>query len=82
MKRIKRNMTSEQIDLTANNNISEYLPHCQASFNSNGNITLRNYDKSDKNRDEIIILSQSETEALFKLFYEMKQNFAKHELPF
>ena len=41
---------------------------CQASFNSDGNITLRNYDRCDKNKDEIIILSDYETRAIFDLF--------------
>ena len=62
---IKRSMNAEEIVKTADNNIDQYLPYCQASFNSEGNITLRNYDNADKNKDEIIILSHSETNALF-----------------
>ena len=70
---IKRNMEAEEIVKTANNNIDQYLPYCQASFNSDGNITLRNYDRSNKNKDEIIILTNSETEALFALFSKIGQ---------
>lgn len=77
---IKRNMNAEKVVETADNNINEYLPYCQASFNSDGNITLRNYDRSDKNKDEIIILSDSETNALFALFNKIGQKIKK--LPF
>ncbi len=79
---IKRNMNAEEVVETANNNINEYLPHCQASFNSDGNITLRNYDRSDKNKDEIIILSDSETNALFALFSKIGQKHKNYDLPF
>lgn len=82
MLRIKRNMTVIECETTASNNIDEYLPHCQASFNSDGNITLRNYDNSNKNKDEIIILSNSETEALFALFSRIGQKIKNHDLPF
>lgn len=82
MKVIKRNMASTEAITTANNNINEYLPHCQASFNSDGNITLRNYDRSNKNKDEIIILSDSETKALFELFSKMGQKCNAYKLPF
>ena len=71
MKVIKRQMIPEQLRITAEHNIDEYFPNCQASFNSDGNITLRNYDRSNKDKDEIIILSNSETEALFLLFSKM-----------
>ena len=79
---IKRNMGINEPIKTANDNIDEYLPHCQASFNSDGNITLRNYDRSDKNKDEIIILSNSETNALFALFSKMGQKNKDYDLPF
>lgn len=82
MKVIKRNMASAEAITTANDSMNEYLPYCQASFNSNGNITLRNYGRSDKNKDEIIILSQSETDALFELFEKMGVKLKSHELPF
>lgn len=82
MKAIKRNMIPEQKTETANNNINEYLPYCQASFNSDGCITLRNYDKSNKNKDEIIILSESETRALFELFSKMGNKCNAYKLPF
>ena len=65
-----------------NDNRDIYLPYCQASFNSDGNVTLRNYDRSNKNKDEIIILSQSETTALFELFSKMGQMCQSYTLPF
>lgn len=79
---IKRNMGINEPIKTANDNIDEYLPYCQASFNSDGNITLRNYDRADKNKDEIIILSNSETDALFALFSKMGQKNKAYDLPF
>ena len=83
MKIIKRQMTMpvEQM-VIGNDNIDTYLPYCQASFNSDGNVTLRNYDRSNKNRDEIIILSQSKTKALFDLFSKMGQMCNNYNLPF
>ena len=82
MLRIKRNMAVTECEKTANDNIDVYLPYCQASFNSDGHITMRNYDKSNKNNDEIIILSNSETEALFALFSKIEQKTKKYDLPF
>lgn len=79
---IERNMEAEEIVKTADNNIDQYLPYCQASFNSDGNITLRNYDRSNKNKDEIIILSNSETDALFALFSKIGQKQKNYDLPF
>ena len=83
MKIIKRQMTTpvEQM-VIGSDNIDTYLTYCQASFNSDGNVTLRNYDRSNKNRDEIIILSQSETKALFDLFSKMGQMCNNYNLPF
>ena len=83
MKIIKREMTktAEEIEI-GNDNKDVYLPYCQASFNSDGNVTLRNYDRANKNKDEIIILSQSETTALFELFSKMGQMCKSYELPF
>lgn len=82
MKVLKRKMETEEAITTANDNIDEYLPCCQASFNSDGNITLRNYDRSNKNKDEIIILSDSETSALFALFSKMGQKHKNYDIPF
>lgn len=79
---IERNMKSEEIAKTAENNLNQYFPHCQASFNSDGNITLRNYDRANKNKDQIIILSNSETMALFALFSKIGQMNKNFDLPF
>ena len=83
MKILKRQMTlpAEQI-VIGDDDRDTYLPYCQASLNSDGNITLRNYDRADKNKDEIIILSNSETAALFELFSQMGQKCKRYDLPF
>ena len=83
MKIIKRQMEipAEQL-IIGDDNRDVYLPYCQASFNSDGNITLRNYDRSNKNKDEIIILSNSETKALFELFSKMGEKLKDYSLPF
>jgi len=56
-----------------------YFDKCQASINSNGNITLRNYNIEDKNKDQILILTDNETRALVDLFKLLIQ---KDLLPF
>lgn len=77
MKIIKRKMTAEQ---TKSN---EYLSCCQASLNSDGRITLRNFRFDDADNDEIIILSDSETTAIFKLFSKIGSNIKSfQDLPF
>ena len=82
MLRIKRFMNTEQLEISAEHNKDEYLPYCQASFNSDGNITLRNYDRSNKSKDEVIILSNTETNALFLLFSKIGQMNKNYDLPF
>ena len=78
MKIIDREMTVKEI-ITDKSNNSLY---CQASFNSNGNITLRNYNIGNKNSDEIIILSTEETQAIIELFGRMKSMIHLNGLPF
>ena len=63
-------------------NKSSYSSLCQASINSNGCITLRNYNPDGKDNDEIIILSQKETLAIVKLFKEIKRLENYQDLPF
>jgi len=75
---IDREMTSK-ITTTEKSQTALY---CQASFNSDGCITLRNYDINNKNSDEIIILSAEETQAIVKLFKSIAKNFGCNELPF
>lgn len=70
MKIIEREIASRTIT-TPMNKTAKY---CQASFNSDGNITLRSYDIRNKDSDEIIILSAEETQAIFKLLQEMSRN--------
>ena len=52
---------------------SNYSLKCQASFNSDGVLTLRNYNMKNKNSDEIIIFSREETNAIIELFRAIKQ---------
>lgn len=78
MKIIEREMTVKET-ITDKSNYSLY---CQASFNSDGNITLRNYDIHNKNSDEIIILSAEETQAIIELFGKMKAMVNLNGLPF
>lgn len=73
MIKLKRQMVVEESVKSA-----DMLYYSQASINSNGCLTIRNYN-DDKNQDEIIILSNKETEAIIKLFDKLKQ---KDLLPF
>lgn len=77
MKIIKRTMTSE---ITQTND--EYSMSCQASLNSDGGITLRNYYPHDRDRDEILILSDRETQAIFELMRKIKTKCSTPDLPF
>lgn len=77
MIKINRIMTTENVTST-----SDCFADCQASFNSDGNITLRNYNRQDKDKDEIIILSRHETNALFALFSKIGQKNKNYDLPF
>lgn len=68
MRIIDREMkVNESITDKSNNSLS-----CQASFNSDGVLTLRNYNRWDKNSDEIIIFSREETLAIVELFKAIK----------
>lgn len=51
----------------------------QASINSDGVITLRNYNPFDKNVDQIIVLSKEETNAIMELFRTLSK---LNNLPF
>lgn len=77
MKIIDREMTVK----TTTTDKSETLLYCQASFNSDGVITLRNYNINDKNSDEIIVLSAEETQAIIELFTQIG-NIKNRLLPF
>ena len=61
---------------------SQYSLYCQASINSDGAITLRNYDINDKDSDEIIILSAEETQAIINLFSQLGKMIKNNNLPF
>ena len=55
--------------------------HCQASFNSDGMITLRHFDPNNPKKDTIVILSDAETSAILRLLQKMKTKLPP-ELPF
>ena len=78
MKLIDREMTVKET-ITDKSNHSLY---CQASFNSDGNITLRNYNINNKNSDEIIVLSAEETQAIINLFSRIGTMVKINTLPF
>ena len=82
MRVLKRKIVIDEKLRTANDNMGEYLPKSQASFNSDNCITIRNYDASDKNKDEIIILSPTETNAIFLLFSSIGKKTKNYTLPF
>ena len=77
MKIIDREMTVKTT-ITGKSNNSLY---CQASINSDGVITLRNYNINNKNSDEIIVLSAEETQAIVELFEQIGK-ITKRSLPF
>lgn len=78
MKIINREMESEVITTKK----SQTSLFCQASFNSDGFITLRNYNIPDRNSDEIIILSAEETQAIVNLFSKIGKLMRSNDLPF
>lgn len=59
-----------------------YNYECQASINSNGMITLRIYDTENREKDEIVVLSKKETDAIFDLMYKIHEKTNKNNLPF
>ena len=77
MKYLYRKMNNEKNIVGTN----ELLPCSQASINSNGVITIRNYNNADRNVDEIIILTKSETEAIIELF-KVIGSYSGKGLPF
>ena len=78
MKIIDREMISKVITTEK----GETMLDCQASFNSDGYITLRNYTIENKDSDEIIVLSAEETQAIIKLFKNLAKSFKSEVLPF
>ena len=66
MKIIEREMQSKE-----HTTIDRFC-NCQASFNSHGCITLRNY--TDKDKDEIICFDDNETRAIINLFRKLKEH--------
>ena len=60
---IKRKIEFEKSGTSESGNV-------QASINSNGQITLRTHYEPEK--DEIVILSERETQAIFTLFKQIK----------
>ena len=78
MKIINRKMETSVITTE----MSQTAFYCQASFNSDGVITLRNYNITNRNCDEIIILSAEETQAIFQLFSKIGRKIKNLDLPF
>lgn len=78
MKIIDREMKVNEIITDKSNHSLD----CQASFNSDGYITLRNFTRPNKDSDEIIILSAEETQAIIHLFSKLGCMFRNNTLPF
>lgn len=68
MRLIKRIIQSEITDTS-----EKYDMSCQASINSDGRITLRNYSQSERDKDEIFVLSIPETCAIFELMHIIRK---------
>lgn len=68
MKIIEREMQTKEHITT------ERFCDSQASFNSHGCITIRNYNRYEKDKDKIIVLSDKETKAIIDLFRKLKEN--------
>ena len=64
MKTIAREMNANITDTGK----GEHLPFSQASFNSHGCLTIRNYNPSRLDTDVIVCLNETETKAVFDLF--------------
>lgn len=77
MIKIEREMNSKTVVKETQVIWSEH----QASLNSDGCITLRAYNPTNRDKDEIIILSQGETRAIFKLMNQL-ENITRNKLPF
>ena len=57
--------------------------HCQASFNSDGVITLRHYSPYEMGTDDIFVFSDGDAKAIIKLFTEINNRISdKNNLPF
>lgn len=78
MKYIKREIKSEITSLDKDFDIIR----CQASFNSDGALMLRNYNKYNKDNDDILVFSKTETRAIIELFRKTSQDIKSNELPF
>ncbi len=76
MQIIKRKMEVEKEKIE-----SDYTS-CQASFNSDGVLTLRQKSECNQNEDIITVFSRSETKALIDLFFKLKENFNLPDIPF
>lgn len=71
---------NRKTELVTKTNTAELL-NVQASFNTDGRIVLRTF--SSLNEDELIVLTQQETTAIFTLFKRLKVAGANlEELPF
>lgn len=75
MIRIKREMQKTET-------IKSEYPETQVAFNSDGCITIRKYDSSNKDKDEIIILSQNETAGIISFLSHFARLCKTYELPF
>lgn len=78
MNQIRRKMSSTEAMENLFDGENGFFAKSQASFNSDGCLTIRNYIANDKDNDEIIIFNRQETQAVLNLFKWFKNN----DLPF
>lgn len=71
-------------EMTKTETIETSYPLTQASFNSNGCLTVRKYGYENKDKDEIIIFNQAETHEIISLFRQVKDllRMTSDDIPF
>ena len=68
--------------MSATKETTEECGRVQASFNSDGHITLRTTNGIEEDGDMIVVLSHEETSAIVTLFREIKCTLRVQDLPF
>ncbi|PWM64327.1 MAG: hypothetical protein DBX61_11960 [Clostridiales bacterium] len=68
--------------MSATKDTTEECGRVQASFNSDGRITLRMTNGTGEDDDMIVVFSQEETIAIVTLFKEIKCTLRVQDLPF
>lgn len=72
---LERTMTAKKTE------VKQDGASCQASYNSDGVLTLR-HRSYDSDQDEIMIFSKEETRSIIRLFEQIKSTFGNIDIPF